>query len=109
MTRWVGQFFTDQYLRNLFGLTLQQFGPVVGQLRDRWLRRIPVAGVVLIKIGRRLCEVTQCVPKYCRSFAGLHATQLNPAVLFTPVRRSGSRNRTQEQRSRHAETSLITP
>ena len=73
------------FLRCGVGVGPELLGAVLGELRDRGLRGVPVARTVHVKIRGQLAEVPESVTKQGGRFAGLHATEFDAPVLQAAI------------------------
>jgi hypothetical protein len=91
-----------QLLRHLVGVALELLGTILGELRDRRLRRVPEARTILIEVRRRRREPPQRVAEHGRRLSRHHATELHAAILETAVRRRRRGRRAEVDRARDA-------
>jgi hypothetical protein len=91
-----------QFLHNLIGVALEQLGAILGEFRHGRLRRIPVAGGVLVQVGRRRSESSQRITEHGRGFTRHHTTELYTPIFDAPVGSGRRRRGTQLDGSGHA-------
>ena len=87
----------------------QLLGAVFGQLGDRGMGVIPVAGAILVEVGGRSRQSPQGIPEDGRRLPRQDAAQLDAPVFEPALGRSGRRRRAQIDRARHPPASRALP
>jgi hypothetical protein len=81
-----------QLVHHLVRIALELLGAVLSELRDRGLRRVPVARAVLVEVGSGAGEPPERVAEDRGRFSGHHTTKLHSPIL-NPAVGSGRRGR----------------
>ena len=82
-------------------VALELLGPILGELGDRRLGRVPVARAVLIEVGRRGAQAPQRIAEDGGRLARHDAAELDPAILDAAIGRGRRRGGAEIDRPRH--------
>ena len=89
-------------LRHPIRIAAQLLGPILGQLRDRRPRVVPVVGTVLVEVGGRARQPSERISEDGRGLSRQHAAELDAPVLDSPLRRPCRWRGTKVDRARDA-------